>query len=222
MGNNVIHLGLKPVEIWPRDLKIESRGDPSIRLAAFADTQEYHPRLIAKILELEEHQRLRQRGARSTCGARIPHLDQWLGTEAQLITSRARALFRHVVGSEQAVVDISWASVYRAGDYCPPRSQTRSTATVVYCLDMGEADPQEALGGRLCFVDPRLRDCCPDQEGCVTVPFVPPMTAGTMLIFPSQLVHTVNPYTGSRPRILLSWNINKNALPGAPLPADAP
>ena len=50
----------------------------------------------------------------------------------------------------------------------------------------------------------------------MTAPFLPGMTAGTMIIFPSQLVHAVNPYTGKRPRITLSWNINKNALPGSP------
>jgi hypothetical protein len=33
-------------------------------------------------------------------------------------------------------------------------------------------------------------------------------------------VHTVNPYSGTRPRITLSWNINRNALPGSPLPAE--
>jgi len=54
----------------------------------------------------------------------------------------------------------------------------------------------------------------------MTAPFQPGMTAGTMIIFPSQLVHAVNPYTGKRPRITLSWNINKNALPGPPLSAN--
>jgi hypothetical protein len=53
----------------------------------------------------------------------------------------------------------------------------------------------------------------------MTTPFFPGMAAGTMLIFPSQLVHTVNLYEGKRPRITLSWNINKNVLPGSPLPA---
>lgn len=54
----------------------------------------------------------------------------------------------------------------------------------------------------------------------MTTPFFPGMVAGTMLIFPSQLVHTVNPYAGMRPRITLSWNINKNLLPGTPLPVN--
>lgn len=220
MGNNIIHLGLKPVEVWPSDQKVESRGDPTIRVTTFSDTQEYHPRLIAKILELEENQRLRKRHYRGACGTRIHHLEKWISSEAELITSRARTLFRHVLGSEDAVVDLSWAEVYRSGDYCLPHSHVRSTASVVYCLDMGDVDLEDELSGRFCFVDPRLQHCCQDQEGCVTAPFVPEMAAGTMIIFPSQLVHTVNPYTGARPRITLTWNINKNALPGSPLPAD--
>jgi hypothetical protein len=36
-----------------------------------------------------------------------------------------------------------------------------------------------------------------------------------MLVFPSQLVHLVNPYTGDSPRITLAWNINLVALPGS-------
>lgn len=220
MGNNIIHLGLKPIEVWPKDQKVESRGDPAIRVTTFTDTQEYHPRLIAKILELEEHQRLRKRNSRDARGTQIHHLEKWISSEAELITSRARMLFRHVLGSEDAVVDLSWADIYRSGDYCLPHSHVRSTASVIYCFDMGDVDLEDELNGRFCFVDPRLQNCCQDQEGCVTAPFVPEMAAGTMIIFPSQLVHMVTPYSGARPRITLSWNINKNALPGSPLPAD--
>ena len=221
MGSNIIHLGLKPIEVWPKDQKVESRGDATIRVTTFTDTQEYHPRLIAKILELEENQRLRKRDFRGACGTKIHHLEKWISSEAELITSRAKTLFRQVLGCEEAVVDLSWANVYRSGDYCLPHSHVRSTASVVYCLDPGEVDPADDLGGRFCFVDPRLQNCCQDQEGCVTTPFVLEMTAGTMIIFPSQLVHTVNPHAGARPHITLSWNINKKAFPVSPLPADA-
>jgi len=221
MGNNIIQLGMKQIEVWPRDQKVESRGDPTIRITTFNDTQEYHPRLVAKILELEENQRLRKRHFRGACGTKIHHLEKWISSEAELITGRAKTLFRHVLGCDEAVVDLSWANVYRPGDYCLPHSHVRSTASVVYCLDAGDLDPEDELSGRLCFVDPRLQNCCQDQEGCMTTPFVPEMTAGTMIIFPSQLVHSVNPYNGMRPRITLSWNINKNAMPGSPLPVEA-
>lgn len=221
MSHGTIQLGMKPVEIWPPQLATEVCGDPTIHKITFPDIREYHPRLVAKILELEENRRLRKRYFRGACGTKIHHLEQWVGTEAELITARARALFRKVLECEHAVIDLSWANVYRNGDYCLPHSHLRSTASVLYCLDPGDEDPEDAQAGRFCFVDPRLRPCCQHQEGCVTTPFFPAMTAGTMLIFPSQLVHAVNPYTGKRPRITLSWNINKHALPGSPWPADA-
>jgi hypothetical protein len=221
MSGDVIHLGMKAIEVWPKNCESEVCGDPTIHKITFTDTQEYHPRLIAKILELEENHRLRKRYFRGACGTKLHHLEKWASTEAELLTARAGVLFCKVLGYDQSEIDLSWANVYRQGDYCLPHSHLRSTASVVYCLDPGDEDPDDAQSGRLCFVDPRLRNCCQHQEGCLTTPFFPGMASGTMLIFPSQVVHTVNPYTGKRPRITLSWNINKNALPGSPLPADA-
>lgn len=213
MGDNIIHLGLKRIEIWPKDQKVEICGDPSIRSTLFQDTQEYHPRLVAKILEFEENQRLRRSYFRGAGGTRISHLEKLACSEAELITARARALFKQVLGCDEAVVDTSWANVYRLGDYHMPHSQLRATASVVYCLDTGDENPEDSLSGRFCFVDPRLRNCCREQDACMTTPFLPELTAGAMVVFPSQLVHAVNPYTGERPRIMLSWNINKNVLP---------
>ena len=212
-GYGAINLGLKSVLIWPQNQKISTLCDPTIRSTVFADVQEYHPRLISKILEFEEHQRMRKRHIRGAGGARIHHLEKWASVEAELINARAKALFQNVLESEEAVVDLCWAGVYRAGDYCMPHSHVRTVASIVYCLDPGDEDIGDPQGGRLSFVDPRLATCCPDQKECMTAPFMPEMAAGTMIIFPSQLVHTVNPYNGVRPRITLSWNINKKALP---------
>ena len=218
MGDEIIQLGFKAIEVWPSGQETEICGDPTIRKTTFTDTQEYHPRLVAKLLEFEENHRLRKRYFRGAGGTKIHNLGQWVSSEAELINARAVSLFKRVLECDQAVVDLSWANVYRSGDYCMPHSQLRSTASVVYCLDPGDEDPEDAHSGRFCFVDPRLHNCCQEQDGCMTAPFLPGMTAGTMIIFPSQLVHAVNPYTGKRPRITLSWNINKNALPGSPLP----
>jgi len=216
MGDEIIQFGFKAIEVWPKGLEAEVCGDPTICKTTFTDTQEYHPRLVAKILEFEENQRLRKRYFRGAGGTKILNLRQWVSSEIELINARAMSLFKRVLEGDQAAVDLSWANVYRSGDYCMPSSQLRSTASVVYCLDPGDEDPEDAHSGRFCFVDPRLHNCCQEQDGCMTTPFLPGMTAGTMIIFPSQLVHAVNPYTGKRPRITLSWNINKNALPGSP------
>jgi len=216
MGSEIIHLGLKAVEVWPNGRGTEICGDPTIRKITFTDIQEYHPRLVAKILEFEENHRLRRRFTRGAGGTIIHNLEKWTSSEAELITARAKALFRRVLDCELAMIDHSWANVYRVGDYCMPHSHLRSTASVIYCLDPGDEDPEDASSGRLCFVDPRLSNCCPEREGCMTTPLFPGMTAGTMIIFPSQLVHAVNPYTGKRPRITMSWNINKDTLPEPP------
>ena len=58
---NTVHLGFKSIEIWPEQREVEICGDPVVRRIFFTDIQEYHPRLVAKILELEENQRLRKR-----------------------------------------------------------------------------------------------------------------------------------------------------------------
>jgi Putative 2OG-Fe(II) oxygenase len=52
----------------------------------------------------------------------------------------------------------------------------------------------------------------------MTRPFLPDMVPGTMLMFPSPLVHGVNPYPGARPRITLSWNLSPVKPPGEALP----
>ncbi len=47
---------------------------------------------------------------------------------------------------------------------------------------------------------------------------MPRLVAGDMLIFPSAMVHCVNPYRGKRPRITLAWNIGPQPISGAALP----
>ena len=60
MSDETVLLGMKAITVWPKGNELEVCGDPSIHKVTFTDTQEYHPRLIAKILELEENQRLRK------------------------------------------------------------------------------------------------------------------------------------------------------------------
>ena len=107
-------------------------------------------------------------------------------------------------------------SIYHDGDHCMPHSHLRSDVSVVYMLDTGDEDPDDKLSARLCFADPRIDACCPDEPGRVTRHVIPVMTPGTMLIFSSDYLHSVNPYRGQRPRITLSWNITLERLPGRP------
>jgi hypothetical protein len=151
---------------------------------------------------------------RAIGGTKIYHIHQLQSPEFDFISARATALFKHVVGAETAVIDMSWANIYGTGDYNLPHSHLRALASVVYCLDPGDPAPGDTWSGEFCFVDPRLAACCQGEPGHMTNPLMPGLNAGTMLIFPGEAVHCVNPYMGKRPRMTLSWNINTMALPG--------
>jgi hypothetical protein len=204
-----------PASELGKKITLEARGDPNILGTVFDDIADYHPALIRKILELEHDPVLSNYLFRGGCGRKIYHIHQWGIPEAQLIHDRAIALFKQVAKSPDAAVDISWANVYRKGEYCMPHSHERSAASIVYCVETGDDDPDDPLAGRFVFVDPRIAACCLKKPGYMTTPFLPEWVAGTMIIFPSQLVHSVNPYMGETPRITMSWNINKHSLPGS-------
>ena len=93
--------------------------------------------------------------------------------------------------------------------------------SIVYMLDPGDPDPDDRYAGRLCFNDPRIAWCCNVETGRATRPLMPAMEPGTMLLFASSYLHSVNPYRGQRPRITLSWNITRRRLAGSPHPAAA-
>ena len=84
-------------------------------------------------------------------------------------------------------------------------------------IDVGGVEEDAAIGGLLEFADPRgiapvmyaphlriaVKDCLGDGEGQQVTP-----EAGTMLLFPSWLVHRVTPYRGTRPRISVAFNFS--------------
>ena len=214
----MFELGPRKIDVWPAGQTVETKGDPNIHVTTFADADSYQADLVAGVLALEKQPGIAKQYYRAAGGTKLHHVERWDFAEAALINARAVALAMQVMGSDTAVVDLSWANIYRAGDYALAHGHTRSTASVVYFLDTGEQDHEDPAGGRFCFVDPRLPCCCQEQPKVMTSPYLPPMNAGTMIAFPSQLVHCVNPYSGNRPRITLAWNINRKPVPGSPLP----
>ncbi len=220
MQNSVVFLGNQPVSVWPKGQEIRVLDHPLIMATRFADFELYHPRLIGKILEMERRPRVRKQYFRGACGTKVHHVDRWNFSEANLIHARALELFRRALKRNEAVADLSWANVYRDGEYCMPHSHLRAMASVVYFVETGDTDPDDPSGGRFCFVDPRLPNCCKEEQDKMTTPYFPGTPAGVMLIFPGQLVHSVNPYSGTQPRITMSWNINDAAVPSSPLPTE--
>ena len=201
---------------WPSDQGVAPLSAPLMAITTFADHADYHPALIDAALAAESDPRFRGQMFRGACGTKVRKIAGWGAAGASLIHARALMLAHRTLSRRPVYVDDSWASIYRAGDYCMPHSHLRSNASIVYMLDPGDDDPTDTLAGRLCFADSRIPACCPHEPGRVTQHLMPAMTPGTMVIFASDYLHSVNPYRGRRPRITLSWNVTVERLPGQP------
>lgn len=195
----------KNVNVWPAETEVLELIDcPSTYLVEFSDTASYHEKLKERILELEKDQNQTHRF--NIGGSKVRYVHEWGTAEAKLINARATAFFCQAVGRTNAVITASWASVSRKHEYLAGHSHNDCIASVVYVLDKGNAETDNVLDGRFAITDPRVPGCCNLEEGRVTMEVAPDMFEGSMIIFPSEFVHHVHPYTGDEPRITLAWN----------------
>lgn len=213
---NEMLVGRQNRSVWPEGLTVQRWIERTVKIITFPDVDAFHPQLIEAVTAREGDAKFAKSYPGYIGSSKIFHLDRWGVDAATLIDRRARALFCHVLGGEEAVVDLSWASLYRTGDYCLPHSHFRAMASIVYFLDTGDDGADGNPGGSFNFADPRMKVCCRHEPHCMTSPCGPRVEAGTMIIFPGHLVHFVDVYRGTRPRITLSWNINRKAVPGVP------
>ena len=214
MAKDKISIGARKFSVWPSQQAIQERGSSSIQSTRFEDCGHFHPRLIDWLLQQEGKENKSAYFFRGACGTKIRDVHRWPVPEARLLQARAERLFRRVTGLETVYTDSSWANIYRSGDYCMPHSHLRAAASIVYMLDPGDPQPEDPHAGQFCIVDPRVGCCCQEEDERMTTPFTPAMSPGTMLIFPAQIVHSVNPYNGRRPRLTLAWNLNDRPIAG--------
>lgn len=108
----------------------------------------------------------------------------------------------------------AWANVIRNGHFNHPHTHPGNFWSAVYYVDDGGPAGPEA-GGEIEFYDPRgaapamynpfLAVATPDGEaGGASVKIAP--VAGSFLIFPSYLCHSVSPYRGNAVRISIAIN----------------
>lgn len=198
-GNNIY--------IWPADTDVvEITDSPMTYHTNFTDIEKYHKKLKERILELEKLESQTHR--MKIGGSKVRYVDEWETAESKLIHMRAKAFFCQAVGKdiEDVIATASWASVSRKHEYLAGHSHTDCIASVVYMLEPGNAKNENGLDGRFAITDPRAAGCCNIEEGRVTMEISPDMNPGSMIIFPSELVHHVHPYTGDEPRITIAWN----------------
>lgn len=212
----VIRFGEVELPVWPEGQSVDPMSASLMAITTFTDWETYHPALIAAALEAEQDPQFCTKLFRGACGTKVRRVPQWRSTSAQLVHARALTLAHRTLSRRAVFADDTWGSIYRDGDHCMPHSHLRSDVSIVYMLDTGDVEMDDELAARLCFADPRIDACCPDEPGRVTRHVMPVMTPGTMLIFSSDYLHSVNPYRGERPRITLSWNITLQRLPGRP------
>jgi len=152
----------------------------------------------------------------------------WCGPEGDAVLAAARHLVDSMTVAESGSgfamvparmgwVTTAWANVSRSGDRNRPHGHGGAFWSGVYWVDDGGAADDPALGGLLEFSDPRgvlplmaaphlraaLDECLSDGTAQAVTP-----QAGTMLLFPSWLVHEVTPYRGRRPRISIAFNFS--------------
>ncbi len=211
-----VRVGAADLPVWPQEQSVAPMSAPLMAITTFSDWELYHPSLIAAALRAEQDPNLRGVIFRGGCGIKVRKVPEWSSPAALLIHGRALMLAHHTLSRRPVFADDTWGSIYRARDHCMPHSHLRSNVSVVYMLDPGDADPDDELAARFCVADPRIDACCPDEPGRVTRHVMPILTPGTMLIFASDYLHSVNPYYGQRPRITISWNITLERLPGRP------
>ncbi len=218
-----VRLAETEIEIWPNDVAVQDWVEPNVKIAVFNDTAAFHSRLVERTLALESDPALAKPFPGYAGSAKVYHLERWDCPEAELIHRRAIELFKRSLGTQNAAVDLSWANIYREGDYCLPHSHVRATASIVYFLELGldpgsDSASGDAGQGRFCFADPRLKVCCREEEHAMTTPGGPTACNGMMIMFPGKIVHMVDVFKRPGPRITLSWNVNEYPVPGSPFP----
>ena len=102
-----------------------------------------------------------------------------------------------------------WAVIMRPGDYNVPHVHPDAHVSGVYYVEVPDLSAEETAepdpGGSLVMYDPRSIAGMYHLKGRIhNHDYVP--TAGALVIFPSFLLHAVNPYRSSGERICVAFN----------------
>jgi len=88
---------------------------PTIFHTQFSDMEKYHDKLKKRNFELEKDEDFTHR--MEIGGSKVGHIHEWGTAEAELINARATAFFCQAVGREDAIIQLSWASISRKHEY---------------------------------------------------------------------------------------------------------
>jgi uncharacterized protein (TIGR02466 family) len=101
----------------------------------------------------------------------------------------------------------AWANVLRHGGYNQPHTHPHNHWSGVYFVEAGQPDPKWPRSGKIEMLDPRERVemfKLPDDPYGLTAEFA--AEPGLLLVWPSWLLHWVNPFYGDGVRISIAFN----------------
>ena len=214
MTDEHIQIGPISVPIWPKGVRIQNM-DPMAYFAVIPDNDLIRSVAGPKLLAGEEAFR-KAEGDRwvGAGGAKVRDIGSWPCPAMRLLHERAKLAFKMITQAKTAEIDDCWASVYRKGEFIGPHAHRRTEMSLVYHLEPPDPKDRAEFNGALGITDPRVAKCCPTSPGCVTSQIYPPLDPGTLVMFPSFVVHYVTPCLGDGHRISISWNIAREKLAG--------
>lgn len=197
-----------PEADWPADSKLVAAYDPNIWMVRFEGAAGDAKTLseIAQARGAADQDVLKYKQEAGIGTTKVFGIGDWGHEAATRLNARALAMAGLVFNKpDHLKVQRSWASIYQPGDWAMPHCHPGAVASLLYMVDPG--DDGGDMNGTFLFVDPRIAACCPTQKGFMTHPTGPQMEVGMMMMFPSQILHMVTPYRGTRPRITMSWDL---------------
>lgn len=150
----------------------------------------------------------------------------WCGAAGLAVLDAARALVDHMTVMQRGEAFVpatvgwfvtAWANVNRTGHGNRPHGHPAAYWSGIYWVDDGGVADDPSLGGMLELADPRgimpamvaphlrcaIEACRSEGQGQSVTP-----QAGTLILFPSWLIHSVTPYVGRRARISIAFNFS--------------
>ena len=101
-----------------------------------------------------------------------------------------------------------WANINRPGDYNMLHVHPGNHWSVVYYVATGRPNPDTPMNGRIELRDPSPAACFARLPGFTTgQPMLIRPQAGTMLVFPAWIEHSVHPFYGEGHRISIAINV---------------
>jgi uncharacterized protein (TIGR02466 family) len=130
----------------------------------------------------------------------------------RLVGQAIATVLKFVTGKDEVDGEVQatgWANVLRSGSYNKPHNHPNSMWSGVYYVDAGTQTENSLDSGRIEFIDPRAAVNMTSVPGD---PFAGKFTVqpetGMLIVFPSWLIHYVNPYEGEGARISIAFNVN--------------